>query len=222
MNFKTIQCLSIPILFTIIPICAFLLFQNGWWMLFCVVMQLFALLAYVIFTMLNFMGLTEHKNAKESDVLLYSFAASMILPSYILVLFPFFMESSNFLSKINYIFGAHFQTIYEGGLVVGYITIIYIVWSLFAIAGNFCSTSLSLIKKGKTKPLMYGWLCTAFVCLAVFTAYKFSLTGFDASLYPSSYETQMQKEEHEIDWQIESGKNRLIQKAVNDYRRQSE
>lgn len=221
MNFKTIQGLSIPILFTIIPICAFLLFQNGWWMLVCVVMQLFALGAYVIFTMMNFTGLTEHKNAKGSDVLLYSFAASMILPSYILVLFPFFMESSKFLNKINYIFGAHFQTIYEGGLIVGFITIAYIVYSLFAVAGIF-STSLSLIKKGKTKPLMYGWMCTAFVCLAVFTAYNVSLTGFDASLYPSSYETQMQKEEHEIDQQIEADKYRLIQKAVNDYRRQSE
>lgn len=221
MDFKTIQGLSIPILFTIIPICAFLLFQNGWWMLFCVVMQLFALVAYVIFTTLNFTGLTKHKNAKESDVLLYSFAASMILPSYILVLFPFFMESSKFLSKINYIFGAHFQTIYEGGLIVGFITITYIMFSLSVIP-EICSTSLSLIKKGKTKPLMYGWLCTAFVCMAVFTAYKFSLTGFDASLYPSSYETQMEKEEHDIDWQIESGKNRLIQKAVNDYRRQCE
>ena len=206
--------------FFLCPLLIIYLFNSGWWMIFCEILYYAELLLYLFCSI----GCMEYanKHSIKSLALISSLAGTLIFPLCLYAPLPLWMVNDDFLKHVNFTFGTSFDTTYEYGIVVTWVMVGFGFVLFGFITGYFSNISRFIKNKTLKKHTLIGIGCAFCLCLSAYLGYQIKNQKYAPSLFPSSYATQMQKEENEIDQQLESDKQRLIQKAANDYRRQWE
>ncbi len=146
------------------------------------------------------------------------FSISSFVCSIPIIAFPLLSISEEFLCKVNYFFGMHLTTTYEGGIVV----IMMFVGGLYLLYGYTSSIFPTLAKVLKTdfkKNSIYGILSSVVLFACLYGTFMYFSKGVSYN-YNGSFSTQMEQEEKELDYKIESEKNKMIQKAADDYKHQ--
>ncbi len=192
------------------------LFDVGLWMIFCLVIYQIIASAYGVYSYCMLEEMNINKNYTKFNVFISSVSAIFAVPVSVFLLFPFFWQNSNFISAFNHIFNTNYYTSYEGGIMV------------------FCLTCLSLkgvyeytigVKKEIKKipntyvKQIYHGMITSTIILIGFVIFLFlSLKDFECSNY--KMDTQQDKEFRDTDYRLQREKEKAIQRAVDDYRRQ--
>jgi len=154
----------------------------------------------------------------RKSVFVSFFAVSSFACSVPIVAFPLLSISEEFLCKVNYLFGTHISTTYEGGI----ICIMMFVGGLYLLFGYTSSVIPVLAKVVKTdfkKTSTCGILSSVVLFVCLYAAFIYYSKDVSYS-YDGSFNTQMEQEERYMDYKIENEKNRMIQKSVDDYNRQ--
>lgn len=208
-----------------VPFCLLWLFEWGLWMVVCQAINIICMLAYISWCSGYIDDSYDGKKKKDTqlsdnEATAVTFGSLMGPLLFAELLLPIWLQGKGFLSRYNFIFNTDYTVTYEGG----YISILMTVASGFLFAIIISCTlrfSFSLLASND-KAFIKGFLWAAALYVTLLMAYMRCIGGYDPHLDNRYYKTQMQKEEHEIDRQIESDKNRLIKKAVDDYREQWE
>ena len=117
---------------------------------------------------------------------------------------------------MNYLFGMHLTTTYEGGIIV----VMMFVGSLYLLFGYTSSVFPILAKVLKTdfrKSSIYGILSSVVIFVCLYGAFSFFSKSVSYK-YDGSFSTQMEQEEREQDYKIEYEKNKIIQKSVDNFK----
>ena len=163
----------------------------------------------------------DEKEMSDNEVTAVTFGYFMGPLLFVEFLLPIWLlHGEGFLSKYNFIFNTNYTVTYEGGMISILLTM-GPGMILAALIYNTLRHSLSL-REYNRKAFIKGVLWAAVIYVALGMSYLMCISGYNPDSDKRYYKTQMQKEEHEIDRQIESDKNRLIKKAVDDYRKQWE
>ena len=192
------------------------LFDIGLWMIVCLVLYQIVAAIYGIYSYCMLEEMNINKDYTKFNVFISSASVILAVPVSIFLLFPFFWQNSNFISAFNHIFNTGYYTSYEGGIMV------------------FCLTCLSLkgvyeytigVKKEIKKipntyvKQIYHGMITSTIILIGFVIFLFlSLKDFECSNY--EMDSQQDKEFRDTDYRLQREKEKAIQRAVDDYRRQ--
>lgn len=210
----------VAITFILWPLGILWLFDRGWWMILCEIILYAEILAYLIYSICNMEYAANHPD--KTNAFISTMAGTLIFPLALYIMLPFWMTDSEFLKHLNFFFGTNFDTIYEFGIIVTWIMSGF-CFVLFGFITGYLTNIIRLLKNRTLRAhTVAGIVFSLLLCATTFFFYQWKDKSFDSSIYPMFYRTQMEKEEFEIDQRIESDKQRLIQKAVNDYRHQSE
>jgi len=204
------------------PLLLLHLFDYGWWMVFCYAIYYLVWGVYIAFIeiIVETIGSEYDKTItpKHSSSFITFFAISSFVCSIPIIAFPLLSISEDFLCKINYVFGMHITTSYEGGMFI----ILMFVGALYLLFGYTSSIFPILSKVLKTeykKSSVCGILCSIILFASLYIVFLYLSKGISYD-YRGSFNTQMEQEERDLDYKIESEKNKMIQKSVNDYKRQ--
>lgn len=195
------------------------LFEWGIWMVVCQIIHAACLSIYFIWCLIPI----AHDNKKpftDDEVTAITFGGLMGIPMFAIFLIPVWltMYGEDFLMKFNYIFGTDYTTTYEGGFISIWITCLVGLPLVFAILCSLYYAVTFVFGRNK-KAVIRGFMYAAFVYICMWAFYKEYMCGYDHTQDQRIYETQMQKEEFDMDQKLESDKKRAIQRAVNNYGR---
>lgn len=204
------------------PLLLLQLFDYGCWMVFCFAIYYIVWAIYIACTemIIKTIGDEYSKTVtpNRKSVFVSFFAVSSFACSVPIVAFPLLSISEEFLCKVNYLFGTHISTTYEGGI----ICIMMFVGGLYLLFGYTSSVIPVLAKVLKTdfkKTSTCGILSSVVLFVCLYAAFIYYSKDVSYS-YDGSFNTQMEQEERNMDYKIENEKNRMIQKSVDDYNRQ--
>lgn len=108
------------------------------------------------------------------------FSISSFVCSIPIIAFPLLSISEEFLCKVNYLFGMHLTTTYEGGIIV----VMMFVGSIYLLFGYTSSVFPILAKVLKTdfrKSSIYGILSSVVIFVCLYGAFSFFLKAFHIS-----------------------------------------
>lgn len=132
------------------PLLLLQLFDYGCWMVFCFAIYYIVWAIYIACTemIIKTIGDEYSKTVtpNRKSVFVSFFAVSSFACSVPIVAFPLLSISEEFLCKVNYLFGTHISTTYEGGI----ICIMMFVGGLYLLFGYTSSVIPVLAKVLKT------------------------------------------------------------------------
>ena len=202
------------------PLLLLQLFDYGCWMAFCFAIYYIVWAIYIacIEMVIETIGSEYNKNItpERKSIFVAFFSISSFVCSIPIIAFPLLSISEEFLCKVNYLFGMHLTTTYEGGIIV----VMMFVGSLYLLFGYTSSVFPILAKVLKTdfrKSSIYGILSSVVIFVCLYGAFSFFSKSVSYK-YDGSFSTQMEQEERELDYKIESEKNKIIQKSIDYYK----
>lgn len=155
-------------------------------------------------------------NAKKTDAAILAFAAAsfiMLIPIY---LFPILFQLDEFVAKFNHVFGMGISQKYEGGIMTW-----VIMGGTLPELCPFVKKEYQLVKRlykeGMAKSCLYGFFSCICVFLCMYISFLYISKDIECSY--GTYDTQLGRENRDLDSRINMEKSRMIQKAVDDYNR---
>lgn len=91
------------------------------------------------------------------------------------------------------------------------------LYLLFGYTSSVFPILAKVLKTDFRKSSIYGILSSVALFLSLYGAFSFFSKSVSYN-YDGSFSTQMEQEERELDYKIESEKNKIIQKSIDYYK----
>lgn len=204
------------------PLLLLQLFDYGCWMVFCFAIYYIVWAIYIACTEMIIKTIGDEYSKtitpNRKSVFVSFFAVSSFACSVPIVAFPLLSISEEYLCKVNYLFGTHISTTYEGGIICIMMFVVGL-YLLFGYASSIFPVLAKVLKTDFKKDSIYGILSSVALFVCIYVSFIYCSKDISYS-YDGSFKTQMEQEERDIDYKIESEKSRMIQKSVDDHKRQ--